>query len=89
VRWPTAARGEKGRGSATALGEVAAAAAGSLGGREREKITVALVPCRSEENTNPRIGWGCILIAIWSWAWPITEGQESKCTQTLIQFQQK
>jgi hypothetical protein len=24
-----------------------------------------------------------------SWVWPITEGQESKCTQTLIQFQHK
>jgi hypothetical protein len=35
------------------------------------------------ENPNPRIGWGCVLI-IMSWAWPITEGQESKCTHTLI-----
>jgi hypothetical protein len=52
------------------------------GGRRPGRMQESLIPYW-RENPNPRIGWGCVLI-IMSWAWPITEGQESKCTHTLI-----
>jgi hypothetical protein len=78
---PIGSRGQGGgAGRAPAAGRESSRRA--RGGRRPGRMQESLIPYW-RENPNPRIGWGCVLI-IMSWAWPITEGQESKCTHTLI-----